>query len=528
MSSCAHGYRTLAEATATSGRAPRVYERHDPACQALHRVVRENLATFYAAVEQGWESGLPEFVRAEFCRYLDCGVLERGFAHLACEDCGLPRLVAFTCAGRGFCPTCLGRRMNQTTHNLLLHVLPAQPLRQWVLTLPFPLRAPLAYEAGLMSLLARVFEDSLLRWYRQRLAPGDRTAQGGLLTVIQRSSGDMRLNPHLHVVALDGVFVAGPGGPPVFRGLGHLRTDEVADVVQIVKTRVLRALERRAVVRVSPEALEVDDAFAARDPLLAQLAVAAVAGLPPAGPVERKREPVLLATGGGPEIVGDLVVRDSGFDLHAKTRAGALDDEARARLLRYVLRPPLAQERLTVLPDHRVRLTLKRPWSDGTSALDMDALALLARLASAVPAPKQHLTRYSGVLSAAAKWRPLIIPPAPADPSATAENAPQTTPAPAAFNKPQKPARSGRRCRYIQWAELLRLTFGLTVDQCPACGGRMKLRALVRDPESIERFLRHQDLWSPPPSLAPARAPPYYRSVTRLQPSTQRDLFADS
>jgi hypothetical protein len=33
--------------------------------------------------------------------------------------------------------------------------------------------------------------------------------------------------------------------------------------------------------------------------------------------------------------------------------------------LRYVLRPPLAQERLTVLPDHRVRLTLKRPWSDG-------------------------------------------------------------------------------------------------------------------------------------------------------------------
>jgi hypothetical protein len=30
-------------------------------------------------------------------------------------------------------PTCLGRRMNQTTHNLLAHVLPAQPLRQWVL-----------------------------------------------------------------------------------------------------------------------------------------------------------------------------------------------------------------------------------------------------------------------------------------------------------------------------------------------------------------------------------------------------------
>jgi hypothetical protein len=45
--------------------------------------------------------------------------------------------------------------------------------------------------------------------------------------------------------------------------------------------------------------------------------------------------------------------------------------------------------------------------------------------------------------------------------------------------------------------------------------GLTKLRALVRDPESIERFLRHQDLWSPPQNLAPARAPPYWRRSGR-------------
>ena len=45
-----------------------MYERHDPASQALYRVVRENLATFYAAIEEGWQTGLPEFVRAEFAR----------------------------------------------------------------------------------------------------------------------------------------------------------------------------------------------------------------------------------------------------------------------------------------------------------------------------------------------------------------------------------------------------------------------------------------------------------------------------
>jgi hypothetical protein len=159
-----------------------------------------------------------------------------------------------------------------------------------------------------------------------------------------------------------------------------------------------------------------------------------------------------------------------------------------------------------------------------------DALALLARLASAVPPPRVHTTRYSGVLAPAAHWRPLVIPAAPADASAAPEPVPAATsaPAPAGFSKPPKPQKTGRRCRYIKWAELLQLTFGLNVAECPACRGRMELRALVRDRESIERFLRHQGLWSPPPFRSPARAPPYHRSVTRLTPSSQQELFADS
>ena len=92
----------------------------------------------------------------------------------------------------------------------------------------------------------------------------------------------------------------------------------------------------------------------------------------------------------------------------------------------------------------------------------------------------------------------------------------------------RNPSRAGKRCRYIQWAQLMRLTFGLTVDQCPACGGRMKLRALVHDPASIERFLRHQGLWSPSHEPVPARAPPYQGSVTRLTPSRQAELSFDT
>jgi hypothetical protein len=94
---------------------------------------------------------LPAFVRADLEGYVKCGALNRGFAHLQCEGCGRPVLVAFSCGSRGFCRSCLGRRMCQGALNLLTYVLPAVPLRQWVLTLPFELRAPLAYERDALA-----------------------------------------------------------------------------------------------------------------------------------------------------------------------------------------------------------------------------------------------------------------------------------------------------------------------------------------------------------------------------------------
>lgn len=65
-------------------------------------------------------------------------------------------------------------------------------------------------------------------------------------------------------------------------------------------------------------------------------------------------------------------------------------------------------------PDHRVRLRLKRPWSDGTYALELDALALLSRLAASVPPPRQHVVVYAGGVASNSRWRPIVIP-APAE-----------------------------------------------------------------------------------------------------------------
>ena len=98
---------------------------------------RSTLAIFLARTEEDAGPGLPRFVRRELHRYLDCGILAHGFARVFCSNCGRDELVAFSCKGRGFCPSCCGRRMADTAAHLVDDVLPRVPVRQWVLSLPF-------------------------------------------------------------------------------------------------------------------------------------------------------------------------------------------------------------------------------------------------------------------------------------------------------------------------------------------------------------------------------------------------------
>ncbi|MEO6095403.1 MAG: transposase zinc-binding domain-containing protein [Fibrobacteria bacterium] len=56
---------------------------------------------------------LPKFVTGELQGFLRCGILAYGFAHMPCDSCRKRHLVAFSCKGRGFCPSCMGRRMNE-------------------------------------------------------------------------------------------------------------------------------------------------------------------------------------------------------------------------------------------------------------------------------------------------------------------------------------------------------------------------------------------------------------------------------
>ena len=104
--------------------------RREPERGALHQVLREHLATFLVRSNEQDGPGLPRFVTRELERALTCGVLAYGFARLRCTQCGQDELVAFSCKGRGFCPSCGGRRMADTAAHLVDEVLPEVRVRQ--------------------------------------------------------------------------------------------------------------------------------------------------------------------------------------------------------------------------------------------------------------------------------------------------------------------------------------------------------------------------------------------------------------
>ena len=97
--------------------------RRDRAASPLHKLVRTHLATFLARFED--EHGgrrLPRYVEDEFLALLRCGDPTFGFVRLQCRGCQADLLVPFSCKGRGFCPTCGGRRMNETSAHLVERV----------------------------------------------------------------------------------------------------------------------------------------------------------------------------------------------------------------------------------------------------------------------------------------------------------------------------------------------------------------------------------------------------------------------
>lgn len=437
----------------------------DPERGALHRILREHLATFLAEREDAG-TPLPKFVVKELRAYLDCGVLAKGCAHFRCEGCGLDRLVALSCKGRGFCPRCCGRRMTERARHLVERVLPHERIRQWVLSFPFSLRVKLAFHHDLVLALARIAEQEIQRRYRKLARrAGLRDPRGGSVTSIQRFGGDLRANVHLHSLVLDGAYGKSARGEEVFFTAPAPTPAEVDAILARIVTRAKALLGEDA----EPDLDDNDLALA-----LTYAAATSSRGTEKHAPDDEERD-------GQRHLPTRRKARIEEFDLDADVTVHAKDRDRLEYLCRYIGRPPIALDRVTYLPPSLVVIALKRAWHDGTTHVSMTPSAFLGRLASLVPRPRKNTTIYSGVLGGHAKGRDRIVP---------------------------KPTRTATRREDSEWAAMMKHSFGIDVLSCRRCNGRMKLVAVVLDRKEVRRLLQSLRLWSDPLPVHPARGPP--------------------
>jgi len=186
------------------------------------------------------------------------------------------------------------------------------------------------------------------------------------------------------------------------------------------------------------------------------------------------------------DLTGPRSASVSGFSLHATTQVPVHRRDQLERLLRSTARGAVALERLQEDANGALLYTCTRPWSDGTMGITLSPLELRETLAALVPLPRVHLIRYGGCLAPHSPLRGAIIP------------------------TPRQQGVDGHEATtgtsHWSWVRLLGRVFDLAMATCPCCRrGALRLIAAMTQEAVITRILRHLQLASVPPPMAPAR-----------------------
>jgi Transposase zinc-binding domain/Putative transposase len=235
------------------------YAPRDPSSTVLDHVIAAHLETFLASCNDDPEAtGLPAYVQRECYDYLRCGILAHGFLRLGCDTCHKELRVPCSGKRRGFCPSCAGRRLAQMAAHLVEQVIPWGPTRQWVVSVPIPLRYWTASSQDRTVKVHTLIRTTIAQYYVSQgvLGGAERhKVHPGSVTFIQRFGSALNLNVHYHLLFLEGVFLArtDQGRTPRFLA-GEPPTDtDIADVVQKSSHRVLRTLRRLGDLEVGME-----------------------------------------------------------------------------------------------------------------------------------------------------------------------------------------------------------------------------------------------------------------------------------
>lgn len=469
---------------------PPVYVPRNPTSGKVFQIVQKHWKKFEQEMITNDES-ISMYVKREFESFLGCGILSKGFIRLVCDSCKQNRFVPFSCKKRGFCPSCCGRRMNEGAAFLVDYVFPHVPVRQWVVSFPMPLRFWMARNPRLATTALHIFQRILKKHYVNgaKKLGAEGNLQTGSITMIQRFGGALNLNIHFHILSLDGVYQISDAlnATPAFIETGRPKNEDLLHIVKTFQLRMLKLLQRRGLV----QKLEAENGGEPdlTDPKIETILQGAsvaykIATGPNSGQKIRKIGSLGLISD-EPFKVGDLSAVLGGYSIHAATYVHKNNRTELERLCRYILRPPVAEERCEIKGD-KVLYHFKSAWKDGTNAIELTGSEFIEKLVAIIPQPRIHLTRFHGILAPHSKHRPKIVPTPPTNPPSCTE--------PKQLDLIKKPR--------LSWAQLLKRVFKVDIENCP-CGGKLKFVAAIMSSTSIQKILEHEGLEYFIPDFAP-------------------------
>ena len=322
------------------GAYPAAYRQRNPRATSLYQLVDNH----YESVKGLWEERFER--RYGFWRgywdtavasYLDCGLFESGFARVVCPRCRFEFLVAFSCKGRGLCPSCGAKRAALFSELLQSKILADVPHAQWVFSVPKMLRPYFLFHRELLGELARLAYETVREMMTVVVEEPD--ARPGMVAVIQTFGSSLRWNPHIHAIVTRGVFLADASWQP----LPYVDTHKAE---LLFRHKVLGHLRDKELVT-------------------------------------QERIDLLLSW------------QNSGFSIHNHTTVYPNDTEGLHRLACYLMRAPVNLSRLRYHPESELIAYEPKAGHDADDA-ELDPLEFLARVLIHVPEPNKHLVRFYG------------------------------------------------------------------------------------------------------------------------------------
>ena len=247
--------------------------------------------------------------------------------------------------------------MVKTAAHLIDRVIPAIPIRQWVISFPLRIRHYLL-EPGILQDVLEIVVDEVRKTIIAG-SPDVLNPQIGAVSFLQNFGATLNVHPHFHLIVSDGIFSTGKDQSELQFQEVFINEGDIRMTQESIRIRVLKFFEKR-------------------------------------GWFNKEEVETMLA------------YENSGFSLDASVKINSWDRDGLERLVRYCARPCFASENLR-LNGPWIIYHLSKPTHKGQRFVQLDPLEFLDRIAAFIPLPHRHRRHYHGVFAPNSPLRKMVI-----------------------------------------------------------------------------------------------------------------------